>query len=345
VLRIELSLPKLLFGNNFAELRYKDFTEVIQKLVVTLDVMGIAIEKQTLEQAPVVGIHYSKKIPLADGSAPYHYIRQIKEADVANALDTNQTDYRHEGHSYKWHCNAYEVVFYDKNKQIFFAIITSWANIKNNNDQFLYFKYRNIYFYSRKDMKKILIMINMLISIQLYADSAPIQGALYAEVRGVPGGRIRIYKGAASTYGAIKNVFSKLWKPKVYFFDKNGQVLACEELGEWRLLDRSSNSFNWNNYDKAIDTIKSRLTELPQAYQAEVWWIKALGCQSIEIRDRNQMLIARVSRFNGDYDDIIGSAGDHIPQSAINILKCYVSNPNTLYSLKISQVKNSLSIF
>ena len=34
------------------------------------------------------------------------------------SLDVNQTDYRNEGHSYKWHCNSYEVVFYDKIKDL-----------------------------------------------------------------------------------------------------------------------------------------------------------------------------------------------------------------------------------
>ena len=32
VLKIELSLPKLFFGNNFDELQYKDFSSVIKKL-------------------------------------------------------------------------------------------------------------------------------------------------------------------------------------------------------------------------------------------------------------------------------------------------------------------------
>ncbi len=43
---------------------------------------------------------------------------KIKEANIKLSLDTNQTDYRNEGHSYKWHCNAYEVVFYDKIKDL-----------------------------------------------------------------------------------------------------------------------------------------------------------------------------------------------------------------------------------
>lgn len=30
------------------------------------------------------------------------------------SLEVNQTDYRNDRHSYRWHCNAYEVIFYDK---------------------------------------------------------------------------------------------------------------------------------------------------------------------------------------------------------------------------------------
>ncbi len=40
VLKIELSLPKLLFGNNFTELKYRDITIATQKLTQTLETMG-----------------------------------------------------------------------------------------------------------------------------------------------------------------------------------------------------------------------------------------------------------------------------------------------------------------
>ena len=33
-------------------------------------------------------------------------------------LDTNESAYRNDGHGYKWHCNAYEVAFYDKIKDL-----------------------------------------------------------------------------------------------------------------------------------------------------------------------------------------------------------------------------------
>jgi hypothetical protein len=113
-LRIELSLPKLIFGNNFNELQYKDFKGIITKLHKALKEMGIETTQEALAQAPVLAIHYSKNIKLTDGSTPYLYIQKLKEASMRLSIDVNQTDYRNEGHAYKWHTDAYEIVFYDK---------------------------------------------------------------------------------------------------------------------------------------------------------------------------------------------------------------------------------------
>jgi hypothetical protein len=134
LLKIELSLPKLLYGNNFNELQYKDFKTIINKLTTTLATMGVIVTAESLTIAPVLAIHYSKNIPLTDGSTPYHYINKIKEANVRFSLDTNQTDYRNEGHSYKWHCNAYEVVFYDKIKDLEKARQSSKRAIEKDNE-------------------------------------------------------------------------------------------------------------------------------------------------------------------------------------------------------------------
>jgi hypothetical protein len=114
LLKIELSLPKLLFGNNFEELTQKQFPDLVNKLCSTLHTMGVTTTIEDLTQAAVWGIHFSKNIPLTDGSIPYHYISKIEQANIKLSLDINQTDYRNKGHSYKWHSNAYEIVFYDK---------------------------------------------------------------------------------------------------------------------------------------------------------------------------------------------------------------------------------------
>ena len=64
MLTIELSLPKLLFGNNLEELKYKDFNAVIFKLHETLYEMGVEISIDDLKDATVLTIHYAKNIAL-----------------------------------------------------------------------------------------------------------------------------------------------------------------------------------------------------------------------------------------------------------------------------------------
>lgn len=114
MLTIELSLPKLLFGNNLEELQYKDFDTVIFKLHEILYEMGVEISIDKLKDAAVLTIHYGKNIALTDGSIPFSYIQKIKELISPKNLDTNQTNYRNSGHCFKYHCNSYEIVFYDK---------------------------------------------------------------------------------------------------------------------------------------------------------------------------------------------------------------------------------------
>ncbi len=121
MLTIEASLPKLLFGNNVEELRAQDLNQIIRVLHEKLLSMNVLIEPANLAQAAITTVHFSKNITLHDGSTPFHYIQKIKESCASSRLDHNQTNYRNSGHSFKWHCNSYEVVFYDK----IFDLITS----------------------------------------------------------------------------------------------------------------------------------------------------------------------------------------------------------------------------
>jgi len=134
VLKIELSLPKLVYGNNFNELQYKDFKHVTEKLTLVLETMGVIVSAATLANAPVLAIHYSKNIALTDGSIPYHYINKIKEANVKLALDVSESMYRNDGHSYRWHCNSYEVVFYDKIRDLDFAKQNSKRSLETDSE-------------------------------------------------------------------------------------------------------------------------------------------------------------------------------------------------------------------
>ncbi len=132
-LAIELSLPKLLFGNNFDELVIDDYQKVVEKLNQVLKQMGVYIFLNVLERAPISLVHYSKNIPLTDGSIPHYMISKIKEANVSLSLDINQTDYRNDGHSYKWHSSSYEVTFYDKIKDLEIAKKSEKRAIEKDN--------------------------------------------------------------------------------------------------------------------------------------------------------------------------------------------------------------------
>lgn len=114
MLTIELSLPKLMFGNNIEELQLKDFGAVTSKLQIILRDMGVEIALTHLQNADIIAVHYSKNIVLTDGSTPYHYIQKIKEIVAPTRLDHNHTNYRNSGQCFKYHCSAYEIVFYDK---------------------------------------------------------------------------------------------------------------------------------------------------------------------------------------------------------------------------------------
>lgn len=118
-LKIEFSIPKLLYGNNFDEVVESDFGEICWQLKDKLYKMGINVEDvKFLSLADVSTIHYSKNLILIDYTDPYTYLKELRKINVSKLQDTNQSDYRNEGHSFKFHSNDYEVIFYDKLKDL-----------------------------------------------------------------------------------------------------------------------------------------------------------------------------------------------------------------------------------
>jgi len=117
-LKIEFSIPKLIYGNNFDELTDTDFPAIIQRLKTVLRDMGVYILEQHLTNAQVSSVHYSKNIALTDYTTPYTYLSQLNKLNINQRLDTNRTDFRNEGHSFKYRANSFEIVFYDKIKDL-----------------------------------------------------------------------------------------------------------------------------------------------------------------------------------------------------------------------------------
>ncbi len=134
-LSIEFSVQKLLFKNNFDELQFSrnEFEEVNHRLYEILKTMGVKVFSQVLITAPVASVHYAKNIPLTDGSTPTYYINRIKESNIRLSLDVEEEKYRNDGHGFKWHCNSYELAFYDKIKDLKLARLSDKRAIENDN--------------------------------------------------------------------------------------------------------------------------------------------------------------------------------------------------------------------
>ncbi len=113
-LRVELSVPKFLYGNNFDEVTEKDFSTLIEKLRHTLEQIGVNVYSGYLEKANVSLIHYGKNIVLTDYTTPATYINELCKADIPKMYDFNKTDYRNGGQIIKFRANTFEFAIYDK---------------------------------------------------------------------------------------------------------------------------------------------------------------------------------------------------------------------------------------
>ncbi len=117
-LRIEFSASKMLFKNNFIELKDDLFEELIDKLRQALFFQGIVIDREVLINHELSGIHYSKNIFLDKHLFPHMVLKELSNCDMSKRLDQTEIEYRNGGSLLKFRTNSYEYVFYDKIKDL-----------------------------------------------------------------------------------------------------------------------------------------------------------------------------------------------------------------------------------
>ncbi len=117
-LRVEFSAPKLILGNNFDELVETDFDNVIQTLLKRLESMGVYTDYERLADSEISAIHYSKNIPLTDYSNCSMIISELHKVNLSKKLDLASTSYINEGQAIRSHSNNFELIFYDKLKDL-----------------------------------------------------------------------------------------------------------------------------------------------------------------------------------------------------------------------------------
>lgn len=117
-LKIEFSVPKLLFGNNVDEVTEEDFPEILETLKTRLSSMGIKVLVPILENAAVSVIHFSKNLPLTDHFTSSYVIKELGKLDVTKWLDLNNRFFQNNGHALYFYSSSYHIIFYDKVKDI-----------------------------------------------------------------------------------------------------------------------------------------------------------------------------------------------------------------------------------
>lgn len=113
-LAIELSLPKIAFGNNFDELTDNDFTLVVSQLQQTLREMGVWLFSKQLEQAEVRALHYSKNFVFDDYTSCSAVLQMLRTADISKTYDIQNTNFRNGGYVLHVHTNSLDIAIYDK---------------------------------------------------------------------------------------------------------------------------------------------------------------------------------------------------------------------------------------
>lgn len=117
-LRIEFSIPKLIFGNNVDEVHDADLPRITGALQKVLECMGVSVTNQAIMSAKVSAVHYSKNVPLTGGSTASFAIKELSKINLTQQLDLSNTQFRNEGHSLQYYSKCHSFVIYDKIKDL-----------------------------------------------------------------------------------------------------------------------------------------------------------------------------------------------------------------------------------
>ena len=111
---MEFSVPKILFLNNLKELKESDFAMVVDTLVERIRMMGIFIERESIINAQVSAVHFSKNIVLEDGYTTRYVISELHKVNMRKSFDFTKARYMNDGESLVAHTTSHEMIIYDK---------------------------------------------------------------------------------------------------------------------------------------------------------------------------------------------------------------------------------------
>lgn len=113
-IRIEFSVPKLLFMNNLEELEETDFDEVVNVLQSRLRDMGLVVSEIIIRNCSVSAVHFGKNIKLNDGHTVSQIISEMNKIDLRKSFDFARARFINNGESLYAHTTSHQLVIYDK---------------------------------------------------------------------------------------------------------------------------------------------------------------------------------------------------------------------------------------
>lgn len=112
---IEVSLPKLHFGNNLQELTEADYKAVVKDLKRVLRDTGFSHAfVADISNFEVRKVDFCKNIRYEDGTTVATVISNLAKANISKVYDIQKTDFRNGGRILHIHTNCQDIAFYDK---------------------------------------------------------------------------------------------------------------------------------------------------------------------------------------------------------------------------------------
>lgn len=113
-INVQVSLPKLINGNNFVELEDEALNKIVAKLVLELERIGVTVSSEQILESEIVKIDFAKNIIFNDYTSPSSLIKYFESADISKIYTPQRTNYRGGGRVGHFQNNCEDIVLYDK---------------------------------------------------------------------------------------------------------------------------------------------------------------------------------------------------------------------------------------
>lgn len=114
ILKIEFSVPKLLYWNSLQEVSENDKQRVISALKSALQSVSIEVDAQVLENATVGSVHACKNVPLPKTIRMREIINELAKMDVNKAFDVSDKQCKKGARVLNIYSGTIDWSFYDK---------------------------------------------------------------------------------------------------------------------------------------------------------------------------------------------------------------------------------------